>query len=255
MNKKGFTLLELSIVMVIIGLLVGVVSVGQDLIEAAKLRKVVSTKESYVLAVHSFRLKYNCLPGDCRDAASFFPQQPECTNPGAWNGIGCEATNGNGDRRVTLGGPVEHYPFWHQLGEAEMIKHRYSGKGVNGLSGDMRIGVNLPSSEAFENYAYAIYNRGRMSGDFNYYDGHYGHVLLLGAPREGKIPILPALTNAQAENIDSKIDEGKPGIGIFRTLKPGFYTPHCGSSTNPITSTYDLNDDREACAVMFTDIF
>lgn len=254
MQRSGFTLIELSVVLVIVSLIVAGVTVGQDLYESAKLRKVISTKESYVLAINSFRLKYDCLPGDCRQASTFFLQQPECT-PGAWNSLGCAAINGNGDRRITTGGPVEHYPLWHQLGEAELVGERYCGKGVNGLSGDMRMGLNLPQSQQFKGAAYAIYHRGILSGDFNYYDGNYGHVLLLGGPREGKLPILAGLTNQQAWAIDMKIDDEMPGTGMLRTMKPAFHTPNCGTTTNPETSKYRLNNSSVACSIMFTRIF
>ena len=65
-KNKGFTLIELSIVLVIIGLIVGGVLVGQDLIKAAEIRATVSQVEGYNSAVNTFRLKYNGLPGDRR---------------------------------------------------------------------------------------------------------------------------------------------------------------------------------------------
>src|SRR3982751_930235 len=62
--EKGFTLIELSIVLVIIGLIVGGVLVGQDLIRAAEVRATISQIEKYNTAVNTFRGKYNALPGD-----------------------------------------------------------------------------------------------------------------------------------------------------------------------------------------------
>src|ERR1700712_5355694 len=65
MNKtQGFTLIELSIVLVIIGLIVGGVLVGQDLIRAAEIRATISQIEKFNTAVNTFRGKYNAIPGD-----------------------------------------------------------------------------------------------------------------------------------------------------------------------------------------------
>src|SRR3954466_4808654 len=65
---QGFTLIELSIVLVIIGLIIGSVLVGQDLIEAATIRATVSQLEKYKTAVGTFRTKYNALPGDIKSS-------------------------------------------------------------------------------------------------------------------------------------------------------------------------------------------
>jgi len=70
-KQAGFTLIELSIVLVIIGLIVGGVLVGQDLIKAAELRAAVGQIEKYDAAVNTFRGKYNGLPGDIANPATF----------------------------------------------------------------------------------------------------------------------------------------------------------------------------------------
>ncbi len=63
-QQAGFTLIELSIVLVIIGLIVGGVLVGQDLIKAAEIRATISQYEKYNAAMNTFRTKYNGMPGD-----------------------------------------------------------------------------------------------------------------------------------------------------------------------------------------------
>jgi prepilin-type N-terminal cleavage/methylation domain-containing protein len=60
----GFTLIELSIVLVIIGLIVGGVLVGQDLINASHVLAQVAQITKYNTAVNTFQLKYGYLPGD-----------------------------------------------------------------------------------------------------------------------------------------------------------------------------------------------
>src|SRR5271170_5107299 len=63
-ESGGFTLVELSIVLVIVGLITGGVLVGQDLISAAATRAQISQIEKYQTAVNTFRGKYGYLPGD-----------------------------------------------------------------------------------------------------------------------------------------------------------------------------------------------
>src|ERR1017187_6530961 len=70
--QSGFTLIEMAIVLVIIGLIVGAVLVGQDLIRAAEVRATISQIEKYNTAVNTFRGKFNALPGDI--AASLVTQ-------------------------------------------------------------------------------------------------------------------------------------------------------------------------------------
>ena len=67
----AFTLVELSIVLVIIGLIIGGVMVGQDLINAAKIRQQITQLEQIETQINTFKVKYNCLPGDCANATDF----------------------------------------------------------------------------------------------------------------------------------------------------------------------------------------
>lgn len=64
--RKGFTLVELSIVLVIIGLLIGGILVGQSIIGAAKLQVLVRQLEQYDVAITTFKTKYKAIPGDSR---------------------------------------------------------------------------------------------------------------------------------------------------------------------------------------------
>ena len=71
MNKKGFTLVELSIVLVIIGLLVGGVLVGQSLIDSAKINSMIRQIQQFDIAQGVFYQKFKQLPGD---STLFTPQ-------------------------------------------------------------------------------------------------------------------------------------------------------------------------------------
>jgi prepilin-type N-terminal cleavage/methylation domain-containing protein len=65
MNKNGFTLVELSIALVIVGLLIGGLLIGQSLMNAAKVRRVITEVQSYDAALALFRTRYKGqIPGD-----------------------------------------------------------------------------------------------------------------------------------------------------------------------------------------------
>src|SRR5579872_1884494 len=68
----GFTLIELSIVLVIIGFIVGGVLVGRDLIRSSELQSIITDKDRYKTAVYTFRSKFNELPGDMSDATTYW---------------------------------------------------------------------------------------------------------------------------------------------------------------------------------------
>jgi prepilin-type N-terminal cleavage/methylation domain-containing protein len=69
---KGFTILELSIVLVIVGLLVAGVLGGQEIIKAMKVNSVISKMNEVTAAANSFKLKYDSLPGDMPDASDYW---------------------------------------------------------------------------------------------------------------------------------------------------------------------------------------
>ncbi len=73
LGKTGFTLIELSIIIVIIGLIVGGIMVGGSLIRQAEIRSALGDFEKINSAMNVFRQKYNCMAGDCMNATDYFP--------------------------------------------------------------------------------------------------------------------------------------------------------------------------------------
>lgn len=75
--------------LVIIGLIVGGVLVGLDLKKAAEQRAQISQLEEYKTATNTFRLKYDCLPGDCNKAVML-----------GLGTSGAAGANGNGNKKI-----------------------------------------------------------------------------------------------------------------------------------------------------------
>lgn len=84
-HQKGFTLVEIAIVLVIIGLLLGGVLKGQELINSAKVKNIANDFRSVPTFVYAYQDRFRALPGDDRAAVDH---------------VGAAAVNGNGDGRI-----------------------------------------------------------------------------------------------------------------------------------------------------------
>ena len=118
--RHGFTLIEISIVLVIIGLLVGGILVGRDLIASAIVRAQITQVGKYTTALYAFKNKYNCLPGDCATAANFgFLARGSGYGQGDGDGI----ISGYGTGYAQVG---ETGVFWRDLSDARLIEGGFS---------------------------------------------------------------------------------------------------------------------------------
>jgi len=115
-KQSGFTLVEIAIVLVIIGLLLGGVLKGQEMIKNAEIRSVISEVQGLTTAMYAYRDRYNALPGDDINAV---------VHSSSATGVAI----GNGDGQIKLaGGLKEDEQFFLQLRAAKLI----TGSGVTG---------------------------------------------------------------------------------------------------------------------------
>ncbi len=213
-NKSGFTLIELSIVLVIIGLIVGGVLVGQDLIHAAEIRATISQKDQFNVATNTFRLKYNYLPGDMPNseaaAYGFYDTGFLDNGNGIIEGIDLGREPLLRCLVVDLGGESlingEDRVFFRHLSDAKMI----SGNTNPDVGGNPVYTESVfPRAKLGDNF----YFRACAAYGFNYFQ-ILGITNMLGSPQ-------PFLKSADAYNMDSKIDDGLPNSGQVKILPPG----------------------------------
>ncbi len=116
-KKHGFTLVELSIALVIIGLLIGGILVGQSIVEAAKINKEVSRLTQYSIAFVNFRQKFKQEAGD----TTLFPN-PGNNDSDTYDTISaCPAGDAN----------IEYHTNWSHLSQAQMLKETYTFSSAN----------------------------------------------------------------------------------------------------------------------------
>lgn len=218
-------MIELSIVIVVIGLIIGGVMTGRSMIRAAELRSVITDANAYISAANQFREMYRLLPGDATSAASY------------WSAT----ANGNGDGAVT---GAERFRFWEQLNLAGFVEKRFSGQQGAGGAEDFVIDPNgtpnAPNARiAFTGFGFYYAN---ISASTTTYAVNLGNALTYGksgAANSGP-PANAALSPPDAWGIDKKTDDGRPGTGkwVANLTGGGNFGTATACSTDPDGSTY-----------------
>jgi prepilin-type N-terminal cleavage/methylation domain-containing protein len=237
-RESGFTLIELSIALVIIGLIVGGVLAGQSLIAAAGVRAQISQIEKFNTAANVFRGKYGYLPGDIRDPdASNFGFQPRGQYAGEGDGNGLIEGNTGDCSGCNYGASVvgETSMFWVDLSAANLIEGGFNlATPTTDTEHASNVSQWLPQAKINTNDY--IYIAG-FSGINRFYIGTHiyfgGGYAMNGGGQAGPscvpVGICYALTVQQAYAIDFKIDDGKPGSGNVRAELISPYPQWSGS--------------------------
>lgn len=176
-RQSGFTLVEIAIVLVIVGLLLGGVLKGQELITSARIRNVANDFSGIAAAVYAYQDRYASLPGDDSGASL------------RWG-----ADVPNGDRDGTLSGEFcadpgaagESSAFWRHLRLSGLVAGdpASGAQPQNALGGLIGVQTGTGAAGAIE----------------------IGGLVLCSANLSGKI----------AEALDIQIDDGRPATGSLR---------------------------------------
>lgn len=239
---RAFSLVELSIVLVILGLLTGGVLTGQSLIRAAELRAVTSEYQRYTTAIHTFRNQYMALPGDFRDATRFWGYQgiTGCTNNAGTAAVANGVCDGTGDGQINIGtvsnASSEPYQAWRQLARAGLVEGQYTGQTDTVSVKHSVIGQNVPASK-LSNAGWTLHYLGARSGHAYWFDKQYEHVFFFGAQEPQWETFVPVLRPEEAWNIDVKLDDGKPGTGAIMEMQSDGITSSTNSTARQCTTT------------------
>jgi prepilin-type N-terminal cleavage/methylation domain-containing protein len=261
-SVRGFTLIEMSIVLLIIGLIVGGVLVGQSLIKSATLKSIITDEQKYITAVNTFRGKYNELPGDMVDATNFWGTDPNgCPDWGPSATPQTTTCNGSGNGLIESEGVTESIPqlfegfrAWQQLANAGLIQGAYSGVPyTGGIPWSYMPGVNIPATKIPNaGFGWMVFDaHGQESvGTWN---AQFGvQYLLLGAPDSSGKLFGGILSPADAMAIDLKIDDGQPASGTVHSSQTYSYSGYPWCVTAPASvAIYDLSVGAPGCTLMF----
>ena len=117
-TNAGFTLVELSIVLVIIGLIIGGVLTGRQIMKNAQITNTVNSIQAYQAQFQTYVQNYGTMPGDDATSVTRFP--------------GAGTVNGNGDGSLqgqfnSTSSSAETYQAWLDMRAAGLVKNQTSG--------------------------------------------------------------------------------------------------------------------------------
>lgn len=179
-NQKGFTLVEIAIVLVIVGLLLGAVLKGQELIFNSKVKATYNLSKELSAAMYSYQDRYKQLPGDDSQAATRFPTAVPVP------------TNGNGDGTMGWAGYCLAGAFTGE--NCQALYHLRLAGFLTGAGAD-------PISTAGGGAAYPV----------------QGSTFVTGATSS---PVLglrySTMSHKMMSAIDTSFDDGSPATGSIR---------------------------------------
>jgi len=184
-QQTGFTLIEIAIVLVIIGLLLGGVLKGQELITSARVRNIISQQDGIKAAYFGFLDRFRALPGDYSQASVNIANVAAGANG-----------NGNGQIRSIAAGDTidEHIAVWDHLSKSGFINGSFTYAAAPETA-------TSAATNPYVRYIRVVYDTAYGLGT-----GSIRHNIKTG----NQVP-----SDIMAE-IDRKIDDGNPQQGSFR---------------------------------------
>jgi prepilin-type N-terminal cleavage/methylation domain-containing protein len=177
-RQRGFTLIEIAIVLVIIGLLLGGILKGQELITGARVKNLINQTDGVKTAYFAFQDRYRALPGDYSAASTNIPNA-------------AQNSEGDGDGQIEAGS--ESIAVWDHLSKSGFITGTYV---FNATESDATTPKN-PYGTYIQLVFDKVYSNGAGSSRHNLKTGNQVPVGIIA-------------------EVDRKIDDGNGQSGSFQ---------------------------------------
>jgi prepilin-type N-terminal cleavage/methylation domain-containing protein len=238
-SARGFTLIEMSIVLVVIGLIVGGVLVARDMIKSAQNRAQVTQVEQFQTATNTFQLKYSALPGDLPGSVAaslgFVPRAGGVSGRGDGDGI-IEGYDYFASQTFHTFQNGETILFWEDLSQEHLIEGTFN-TATDVPFGATNVSPYLPAAKIERNnYVYVwtgspYQNQGAAVGTQGYnYFGISASPTIVESGGGGDMTSSLGLAVAEAYAIDTKVDDGLPTSGrVQARYINGWWCPNLGA--------------------------
>ncbi len=251
-KKSAFTLIELSIVLIIIGLLVAGVTGGASLIRSAQLRSVMSEARGFNVAVNAFVVQYDELPGDYG------------TPIGSSDFGDADGQINYVDTQTALISVGEGINAWHHLADSNTIDESLTALTSNDINitvagediAAQTAGTDVPDSK-LDGVGWVFDYNDTASNERNVViaTGTIALVDVAALNTVYHVVAEGAMTPTDALSVDTKLDDGIANSGRVQgsTLLPdapvstSFQESDCFTTT-----TYNTSETGESCALEFT---
>lgn len=230
-RQSGFTLVEIAVVLVVIGLLLGGVLKGQELIASARVRNLADQQAGIQSAYYGFQDRYRAVAGDMRSDAATDAIGQDINKPDTGT------SNGHLEDPGTAGNWDELNGAWEQLSKAGFIQGSYDGgTGSAPTAGNTDVSpVNVYSSPLVLAFAEAD----------KFVNGSSQRLVLFMGQN---VPV------DIARELDVKLDDGKPESGTLRNATaasdPDVYQSGegcIGTDDDPSANEWHIGNNAQNC--------
>ncbi len=254
-KNHGFTLVELSIVLVIIGLIIAGILAARSMIDTSKRSRLIQDIEAYKTAFQMFKHDTGFWPGDYLITDGCAPVDLKNGYIGHWRPWGGDGTLGS-----SLCAATEFNGAWTELSSYGYIKGSYSYVYNPGVMPGRNPILDYITAAPSGSTARANENCGLFVGH-NSYIGAGGNANGMYNRHGNAIYVIPnhwsyaCLTKTMASAIDQKVDDGNPGTGwyiSYRTTEP--YCVNEAQSAHSSTVTWGSDVNAAGCGfLLFVD--